>query len=105
MEHLDFPRFSIAGHDRGGRVAYRLALDHPHRVERIAVLDILPTATVWKHADARLALAYWPWTLLAQSEPLLGDDVQGQAFDAGHFFPEEMPAETAAALGHFFHST
>src|SRR6188768_2464255 len=70
MEHLGFPRFSIAGHDRGGRVAYRLALDHPDRVERIAVLDILPTATVWKHADARLALAYWPWTLLAQSEPL-----------------------------------
>jgi pimeloyl-ACP methyl ester carboxylesterase len=41
MEHLGFPRFSVAGHDRGGRVAYRLALDHPGRVERLAVLDIL----------------------------------------------------------------
>jgi haloacetate dehalogenase len=70
MERLGFPRFAVAGHDRGGRVAYRLALDHPDRVERLAVLDILPTAAVWDLADARLALAYWPWWLLAQPEPL-----------------------------------
>jgi len=47
MGKLGFPRFSVAGHDRGGRVAYRLALDHPDRVERLAVLDILPTAETW----------------------------------------------------------
>src|SRR5919197_2427190 len=41
MRRLGFPRFSVAGHDRGGRVAYRLALDHPERVERLAVLDIV----------------------------------------------------------------
>ena len=70
MERLGFPRFSVAGHDRGGRVAYRLALDHPARVDRIAVLDILPTAEVWARADARLALAFWPWSLLAQGPPL-----------------------------------
>jgi haloacetate dehalogenase len=70
MERLGFPRFSVAGHDRGGRVAYRMALDHPDRVERIAVLDILPTETVWDLADARFALAFWPWSLLAQPEPL-----------------------------------
>src|SRR5229473_8258574 len=70
MEQLGFPRFSVAGHDRGGRVAYRLALDHPERIKRLAVLDILPTATVWERADMRLPLAYWPWSLLAQSEPL-----------------------------------
>jgi haloacetate dehalogenase len=70
MEQLGFTRFSVAGHDRGGRVAYRMALDHPERVERLAVLDILPTKTVWDHADARCALGYWPWTLLAQAEPL-----------------------------------
>src|SRR5688572_6169447 len=46
MERLGFPRFSVAGHDRGGRVAYRMALDHPSDVERIAILDILPTGTV-----------------------------------------------------------
>jgi haloacetate dehalogenase len=70
MERLGFRHFSIAGHDRGGRVAYRLALDHPDRVGRLAVLDILPTATVWDRADARFALGYWPWLLLAQPEPL-----------------------------------
>jgi haloacetate dehalogenase len=205
MERLGFTRFSVAGHDRGGRVAYRLALDHPKSIERLAVLDILPTSTVWDRADARLALAFWPWSLLAQPEPLperilqtaaeaivenaLGewgtaaaifplevrsayvqalrdpdhayaiceeyraaagldrehdaadrkdgrriacrllalwsaggaldtwyesesgplalweewaDDVQGQAVDGGHFFPEEHPEQTAAALERFF---
>jgi haloacetate dehalogenase len=70
MERLGFPRFSVAGHDRGGRVAYRLALDHPRRVQRLAVLDVVPTGEVWDRADARLALAFWPWSLLAQPAPL-----------------------------------
>jgi haloacetate dehalogenase len=205
MGQLGFPHFSVAGHDRGGRVAYRLALDYPGRVERLAVLDILPTGTVWERADARFALTYWPWSLLAQPAPLperlvgavpeavvddalagwgspstvfgpevraayvealrepvrvhaiceeyraaatldrvhdeadrksgrrivcplltlwsglgalsswyaeaggplalwrsWGDDVQGRALNAGHFFPEEIPDETADALGRFF---
>jgi len=70
MERLGFHRFSLAGHDRGGRVAYRLALDHPERVERVAVLDIVPTQVAWEMADARFAIAFWPWSLLAQPEPL-----------------------------------
>lgn len=70
MERLGFPRFSIAGHDRGGCVACRLGLDHPRRVDRLAVLDIVPTEAVWERADARFALAFWPWSLLAQPEPL-----------------------------------
>lgn len=70
MDQLGFQHFAIAGHDRGGRVAYRMALDHPGHVKRLAVLDVLPTATVWDRADARLALGFWPWSLLAQPEPL-----------------------------------
>jgi len=70
MARLGFPRFSVAGHDRGGRVACRMALDHPDRIDRLAVLDILPTETVWERADSRFALAFWPWSLLAQPEPL-----------------------------------
>lgn len=70
MASLGFQRFSIAGHDRGGRVAYRLALDHPGRVERLALLDIVPTGVAWERADARFALGYWPWSLLAQPAPL-----------------------------------
>src|SRR5207249_11803313 len=58
MEQLGFARFSVAGHDRGGRVAYRLALDQPGRVERLAVLDILPAGTGGVRAAARVALAY-----------------------------------------------
>lgn len=70
MRQLGWPRFSVAGHDRGGRVAYRMALDHPERVERLAVLDVLPTGEVWDRADAKLACTFWPWSLLAQPEPL-----------------------------------
>jgi haloacetate dehalogenase len=70
MGRLGWPRFSVAGHDRGGRVAYRMALDHPDQIERLAVLDVLPTGDVWDRADARLAAAFWPWSLLAQPEPL-----------------------------------
>jgi haloacetate dehalogenase len=70
MDKLGFPRFSVAGHDRGGRVAYRLALDHPERLERLAVLDILPVADVWERADKRFVTGYWPWSLLAQDAPL-----------------------------------
>jgi haloacetate dehalogenase len=70
MESLGFPSFGVAGHDRGGRVAYRMALDHPERVDRLAVLDVLPTASVWERFDAQAALAFWPWSLLAQPTPL-----------------------------------
>jgi haloacetate dehalogenase len=70
MNALGFERFAVAGHDRGARVAYRMALDHPKSVERLAVLDVIPTLDAFDNADARLALAFWPWSLLAQPEPL-----------------------------------
>jgi haloacetate dehalogenase len=70
MVRLGFERFLVAGHDRGGRVAYRMALDHPAQVERLAVLDVIPGIDAWDRADARFALAFWPWSLLAQPEPL-----------------------------------
>jgi haloacetate dehalogenase len=79
MDQLGHRRFAIAGHDRGGRVAYRMALDHPDRVSKLAVLDILPTSTVWDRADVRLALAFWPWSLLAQAEPLPERLIDGAA--------------------------
>lgn len=69
MRELGFERFSIAGHDRGGRCAYRLALDHPDRVERLAVLDIVPTAEMWRRADKEFGLVDWHWFFLAQPEP------------------------------------
>jgi len=69
MEQLGFAEWSVAGHDRGGRVAYRMALDHPQQVKRLAVLDIIPTADVWERAGKQI-MEFWPWSLLSQTEPL-----------------------------------
>jgi haloacetate dehalogenase len=69
MEGQGHVRFLIGGHDRGGRVAYRLALDHPGRVEKLAVLDIVPTWAMWHHMDARMAMRAWHWSFLALPAP------------------------------------
>ncbi len=70
MNHFGFGRFAVAGHDRGGRVAYRLALDHPDAVTRLAVLDILPTAEHFARTDMAFAMGYWHWFFLAQPHPV-----------------------------------
>jgi haloacetate dehalogenase len=69
MEKLGHIRFRLAGHDRGGRVAYRLALDHPHRLDKLSTLDIIPTYDMWHGIDAKLAFRMWHWTFLAQPAP------------------------------------
>jgi haloacetate dehalogenase len=199
MAALGFERFGVAGHDRGGRVAHRMALDHPDHVRKIAVLDIVPTRTIYRATNQGIATDYYHWFFLIQPfdfpERLIGADpdyyftrtlqgwgsrrdvyaaeamaeylrcfrnpatihaacedyraaasidlvhdesdidrriefpllalwgrrgimekyfdvlatwreravdVNGQAFDCGHFLPEEAPAETAAALLSFF---
>ena len=70
MESQGFRRFAVVGHDRGARVAYRLALDHPSCVTALAVLDIVPTASAFAAADMAMMLGFWPWSLLAQPAPL-----------------------------------
>src|SRR5271155_1939796 len=70
MDKLGFPSFALIGHDRGGRVAYRMALDHPKVVERLAVFDVIPILEAWNRSDARFARTYWPWILLSQQQPL-----------------------------------
>ncbi len=198
MQSLGFDRFAVAGHDRGGRVAYRLAFDRPEVVTKLAVLDIVPTYVVYDSVNRLIATAYYHWFFLIQPydlpERLIGadpeyfirtslarwsrgglemfdeaalveyircfcnpatihatcedyragasldfeadeadfgrrkiacptlalygrgldrlgaldvwrawcDDVQGQAFDCGHFLPEEAPEDTYAALRAFF---
>ncbi len=62
MEQLGHVHFALAGHDRGGRVSYRLALDHPGRLSRLAVLDILPTYDYWERMDRLYALKIYHWT-------------------------------------------
>jgi haloacetate dehalogenase len=78
MRHLGHERFAVAGHDRGGRVAYRLALDHPGRVTRLAVLDIAPTVHVFDRVDRHTATRTFHWFFLIQPcdfpERLIGAD-------------------------------
>ncbi|POF34695.1 alpha/beta fold hydrolase [Roseibium marinum] len=69
MQVLGHRRFFLAGHDRGGRVAYRLALDKPEAVEKLAVLDILPTSDYWDRLDRQFGLKIYHWMFLAQPAP------------------------------------
>jgi haloacetate dehalogenase len=89
MQHFGFERFAVAGHDRGGRVAYRMALDHPERVERLAVLDILPTWEHYRRTGSDFAMAYWHWFFLPQPYPLPEKLIGG---DPEWFFRRNWPA-------------
>jgi len=87
MARLDHERFAVVGHDRGARVAYRMGLDHPDRVDRVAVLNIVPTLDQYARMGGGPSLGYWPWFLLAQPAP----------------FPERLVgADPAALLDHAF---
>ena len=70
MRHLGFERFYLAGHDRGARVAHRLAVDHPDRVLRLATLDISPTKKMYESTNREFAEAYYHWFLFIQPKPL-----------------------------------
>jgi haloacetate dehalogenase len=69
LSALEIERAAVVGHDRGARVAYRMALDHPDRVERLAVLNVVPTVDQFEQMGAGPSLGYWPWFLLAQPAP------------------------------------
>jgi haloacetate dehalogenase len=95
MDKLGFAKFDLVGHDRGGRVSYRLALDHPEKVSRLAVFDVIPISEAWGHADSKFAMTYWPWSLLSQDAPLPEEYLSGapgavfdNAFGRGSFSPE-----------------
>ncbi|NNU42671.1 alpha/beta fold hydrolase [Ramlibacter montanisoli] len=66
MRHLGHDRFQVLAHDRGARVAHRLALDHPQAVERLMLLDIAPTLAMYRHTTEAFARAYWHWFFLIQ---------------------------------------
>lgn len=78
MTQLGFKQFAVVGHDRGGRVAHRLALDHAERVTKLAVLDIVPTYTLYHNVNKEFATAYYHWFWLIQAAPfpetLIGND-------------------------------
>lgn len=80
MERLGFTHFAVVGHDRGARVAHRLTRDYPDRVTKLAVLDILPTYTVYQNVNKTLATAYYHWFFLIQPAPfpetLIGNNAE-----------------------------
>lgn len=70
MRSLGFEQFSVLAHDRGARVAHRLALDHPQAVSRLVMLDIAPTLAMYAQTDEAFARAYWHWFFLIRPAPL-----------------------------------
>lgn len=78
MRELGFEQFAVAGHDRGARVAHRMALDHPAAVTKLCVMDIAPTLHMFDHTDQHFASGYYHWFFLIQPdglpEKMIGDD-------------------------------
>lgn len=107
MKTLGFDKFAVGAHDRGARVAYRLCLDHPDLVTRVASLDVIPTADMWRNMGAKEAVSTWHWSMLAQpdglAEKLIGGDpewflryILSHQSAPGFQFPEENMADYAA---------
>ncbi len=102
MEALGFGQFAVVGHDRGARVTYRMALDHPDRVTRMASLDIIPTLEMWRRTDKARAMGAFHWMFLAQPAPkpetMIGHDpdyflewlLESWAADPAAFAPQAM---------------
>lgn len=104
MRHLGFERFDVCGHDRGGRVAHRMVLDHPECIGRLAVLDIVPTYKIYTETDRQIAEDYYHWFFLIQPfdypERMIGHDVpyylskkMGKFSFGGEVFTEAAKAE------------
>jgi haloacetate dehalogenase len=109
MDHFSHRQFFLAGHDRGGRVSHRLALDYPERVLKLAILDIVPTIEHFERADADFAMGYYHWFWLAQPHPFPENLINNAPEDwfRGHtsrgpkndFFHPEAMADYLNAVG------
>lgn len=94
---LGIERFGLVGHDRGGRVAHRLALDHPDAVSKLAVIDIAPTLDMYERTDMAYARAYYHWFHLIQPHPLPERMIGG---DATFYLHAKLGAWGARGLGY-----
>jgi haloacetate dehalogenase len=104
MQACGFDQFAVLGHDRGARVAYRLALDHPERVNALVSLTVIPTIEVWERTSKGFAMGAWHWLFFAQPFDLPERLIGG---DPGYFFdwtltkmakyPERLAPQAIAA--------
>jgi haloacetate dehalogenase len=107
MRALGHERFIVGGHDRGGRVAYRLALDHPGAVRALIPLDIMPTAEMWRRITAERAIGGYHWQFLAQPQPLPERLISHDAvYYLDHTLgswtgPRDLSVFSAEALAHY----
>jgi haloacetate dehalogenase len=110
MATLGFDRFAVVGHDRGARCAYRMALEHPAAISRLAVLDIVPTGEAFARADRDFSLGYWVWSFLAAPVPIpekliaaapgvLVDHMLDAWSEVPGVFPHTVRAAYTAAFG------
>ncbi|QXJ21860.1 alpha/beta hydrolase [Actinomadura graeca] len=109
MRALGHDRFAVVGHDRGARCAYRMALDHPSAVTRMAVLDVVPTGDAWDRAGKEFALGFWVWSFLAAPEPvperLIAREpelIVDHMLDSWSDVPDAFPAPVRAAYTETF---
>ena len=109
MTRLGYDEFVVVGHDRGARVTHRMLLDHPERVTRAALLDILPTRYVYDHVDRALATAYYHWFLFIQPADLPERLIAGDPIGYLHSLlggwgsgPDAHPAEALASYERAF---
>jgi len=102
MRGIGFSRFFVCGHDRGARVAYRLAFDHPDAVAKLCVLDILPTHATWARMDKDLATGMYHWLFLAQAgglpEKMIGADPDYYLVEKLRRWSKDFEAFEPAAL-------
>jgi haloacetate dehalogenase len=97
MTVLGVPQFFVCGHDRGGRVAHRLAIDHPNRVRKLALIDIAPTLDMYERTDMAFAKAYYHWFHLIQPAPLPEKMIGA---DAQMYLHAKLGGWGAGGLGH-----
>jgi haloacetate dehalogenase len=99
MSHLEFEKFSIVSHDRGARVAHKLCVDYPDRVERVMFLDIAPTLCMFEKTNQEFATVYWHWFFLIQPSPFPEKLIVGNQ----ELFKERFFGNSYSGGGKFIH--
>jgi len=109
MRQLGFDTFAVVGHDRGARCAYRMALDHPTRIRKLAVLDIVPTGDAFRGTNMSFAMDFWVWFFLAQPadlpERIIGANPQAMLeyiLDGWSGTPNAFPPDVRAEYARTF---